>query len=108
MNMPISLVLQGGGGGGGSFGGMVLFLPLLLLIGYMFYSQQRKQKKWQGMLEQLKAGDKVTTSGGLRGTVMSIKEDAVQLRVPPNNVVLEVTKGSVVQVSTTEEEPKAK
>ena len=87
---------------------MVLFLPLLLLIVYMFYSQQRKQKKWQGMLDQLKAGDKVTTSGGLKGTVMALKDDSVHLRVPPNNLVLEVTKASVVQVSTTEEEPKTK
>ena len=87
---------------------MVLFLPLLLLIVYMFYSQQRRQKKWQGMLDQLKAGDKVTTSGGLRGTVMALKDDSVHLRVPPNNLVMEVTKASVVQVSTTEEEVKTK
>jgi len=104
--MPLSLMLQAGGGG--AFGGMVLFLPLLLLIFYMFYSQQRRQKKWQGMLDQLKTGDKVTTSGGLRGTVMALKDDSVHLRVPPNNLVLEVTKASVVQVSTTEEEPKTK
>lgn len=87
---------------------MVLFLPLLLLIAYMFYSQQRRQKKWQGMLDQLKAGDKVTTSGGLRGTVMALKDDSIHLRVPPNNLVMEVTKASVVQVSTTEEEVKTK
>ena len=104
--MTLSLILQAGGGG--AFGGMVLFLPLLLLIFYMFYSQQRRQKKWQGMLEQLKAGDKVTTSGGLRGTVMALKDDAIHLRVPPNNLVMEVTKASVVQVSTAEEEPKTK
>ena len=101
--MTLSLILQAGG-----FGGMVLFLPLLLLIFYMFYSQQRRQKKWQGMLEQLKAGDKVTTSGGLRGTVMALKDDSIHLRVPPNNLVMEVTKASVVQVSTAEEEPKTK
>src|SRR5215475_3381972 len=105
--MPLSLFLQTGGGGG-AFGGMVLFLPLLLLIVYMFYSQQRRQKKWQGMLDQLKTGDKVTTSGGLRGTVMALKDDSVHVRVPPNNLVLEVTKASVVQVSTTEEEVKTK
>ena len=102
--MTLSLILQGGG----AFGGMVLFLPLLLLIFYMFYSQQRRQKKWQGMLGQLKAGDKVTTSGGLRGTVMALKDDVIHLRVPPNNLVVEVTKASVVQVSTPEEESKAK
>jgi len=87
---------------------MVLFLPLVLLIFYMFYSQQRRTKKWQGMLDQLKAGDKVTTSGGLRGTIMALKDDSVHLRVPPNNLVLEVTKASVLQVTTTEEETKAK
>jgi preprotein translocase subunit YajC len=103
--MPLSLILQTGGGG---FGGMLLFLPLLLLIFYMFYSQQRRQKKWQGMLDQLKTGDRVTTSGGLRGTVMALKDDSVHLRVPPNNLVLEVTKASVVQVTTTEDEVKTK
>ena len=104
--MRLSLIVQTGGGG--AFGGMVLFLPLLLLIAYMFYSQQRRQKKWQGMLDQLKAGDKVTTSGGLRGTVMALKDDSIHLRVPPNNLVMEVTKASVVQVSTTAEEVKTK
>jgi preprotein translocase subunit YajC len=95
-------------GGGGALGGMVLFLPLVLLIVYMFYSQQRRQKKWQGMLDQLKTGDKITTSGGLRGTIMALKDDAVHLRVPPNNILVEVTKASVTQVTTTEEEVKTK
>ena len=104
--MPLSLVIQTGGGG--AFGGMILFLPLLLLIVYMFYSQQRRQKKWQGMLDKLKTGDKVTTSGGLRGTVMALRDDAIHVRVPPNNIVLEVTRASVVQVSTTEDEVKGK
>jgi len=104
--MPLSLMLQAGGGG--ALGGMVLFLPLVLLIAYMFYSQQRRQKKWQGMLDQLKTGDKVTTSGGLRGTIMALKDDAVHLRVPPNNILVEVTRASVTQVTTTEEEVKTK
>ena len=87
---------------------MVMFLPLVLLIFYMFYSQQRRQKKWQGMLDQLKTGDKVTTSGGLRGTIMALKDDCIHLRVPPQNLLVEVTKASVVQVSTAEDEVKAK
>jgi preprotein translocase subunit YajC len=104
--MPLSLffALQAGGGAAG----MVLFLPLLLLIVYMFYSQSRRQKKWQSMLGQLKAGDKVTTSGGLRGTIVALKDDSIHLRVPPDNLRVEVTKASVTQVTTTEEEAKAK
>lgn len=59
------------------------------------------------MLDSLKTGDRVTTSGGLRGTIMALKDDSIHLRVPPNNLVVEVTKASVTQV-TTEEETKTK
>jgi len=88
--------------------GLVLFLPLVLLVFYMFYSQQRRQKKWQAMLNELKTGDRVTTSGGLRGTIIGLKDDAIQLRVPPDNLRLEVTKASVMTVTTAEEEVKGK
>jgi preprotein translocase subunit YajC len=60
------------------------------------------------MLDQLKTGDKITTSGGLRGTIMALKDDCIHLRVPPNNIVVEVTKASVLAVTTTEEEVKTK
>jgi len=86
--------------------------PLIFIFAIFYFllimPQQRRQKKWAAMLEQLKTGDKVTTSGGLRGTIMAIKDDCVHLRVPPNNLVMEVTKASVTQVSTTEEEVKGK
>jgi preprotein translocase subunit YajC len=65
--------------------------------------QQRRQKKWQAMLETLKTGDKVVTSGGLRGTIFAMKDDAITLRVPPDNLKLEVTKASIVSVTTAEE-----
>jgi preprotein translocase subunit YajC len=64
--------------------------------------QQKRQKKWQQMLSSLKSGDKVTTSGGLRGTIVSLKDDAVLLRVPPDNLRVEVTLSSVVSVATEE------
>jgi len=60
------------------------------------------------MLGKLKPGDKVTTSGGLRGTIMALKDDSIHLRVPPNNLVVEVTKASVLQVTTAEDEVKTK
>ena len=106
--MHYILAMQTGGGGMGWLGIAPLIFIFAIFYLLLILPQQRRQKKWQGMLEQIKSGDKVTTSGGLRGTVMSIKDDAIQLRVPPNNLVLEVTKGSVVQVSTTEEEVKTK
>jgi preprotein translocase subunit YajC len=74
----------------------------------MILPQQRRQKKWTAMLESLKTGDKVVTSGGLRGTIVALKDDALHLRVPPDNLRVEVTKASITQVTTQDEEAKAK
>src|SRR6202158_2995504 len=96
---------------GGSLGGLG-FPPLIFIFAIFYFllilPQQRRQKKWQTMLDALKTGDKVTTSGGLRGTIIALKDDTVHLRVPPDNLRVEVTKASVVQVTTPEEEAKAK
>ena len=106
--MPTFLAVQAGGGGIGWLGIAPLIFIFAIFYFLLILPQQRRQKKWQGMLDQLKTGDKVTTSGGLRGTIMALKDDAIHLRVPPNNLVLEVTKASVTQVTTSEEEVKTK
>ncbi len=64
--------------------------------------QQRKQKKWQEMLSGLKSGDQVTTNGGIRGTVLSVKDDVVVLRVQPDGLKLEFVKGAIASVTTPE------
>ncbi len=108
MNLQALLMLQAPSGGGG-MSLLIMFVPMIAMLYFlMILPQQRRQKKWQAMLDQLKTGDKVTTSGGLRGTVMALKDDCIHLRVPPQNVLMEVTKASVVQVSTAEEEVKGK
>src|ERR1700723_1078629 len=96
--------------GGGM--GWLSVAPLVFIFGIFYFllilPQQRGQKKWTAMLDSLRTGDKVTTSGGLRGTIMALKDDSIHLRVPPNNLSLEVTKASVTQVTTTEDEVKSK
>jgi preprotein translocase subunit YajC len=89
-------------------GTSLLGLAPLLFIFAIFYfllilPQQRKQKKWQAMLGELKNGDRIVTSGGLRGTIISLKDDALVLRVPPDNLKLEISRASVVSVTTAEE-----
>ncbi len=89
-------------------GTSLLGLAPLLFIFAIFYfllilPQQRKQKKWQAMLSELKNGDRIVTSGGLRGTIVSLKDDALVLRVPPDNLKLEISRASVVSVTTAEE-----
>jgi len=106
MNNAISYFLfQGGSAGGG--GVLMLFMPMILLFAAMMYFQQRKTKRWQEVLNNLKNGDRVTTSGGIRGLVIALKDDAVHLRVPPDNLRLEVAKTSITAINREEEEKKS-
>ena len=81
-------------------------LPLLLLIPLMYFvmirPQQKRQKQWQEMLGGIKTGDRVTTAGGIRGVILSIKDDAIIIRVAPDNIKMEVAKSAIASVTTQE------
>lgn len=94
------LGLSGFGGVGGLLLPVLFFVVLYFL---MIAPNQRKQKKWQEMLGQLKSGDRVTTNGGLRGTVQSVKDDVVIVRVQPDGVKLEFVKSAIAAVTTPDE-----
>ena len=79
---------------------ILLFIPLLYLL--MIRPQQRRQKQWQQMLASIKSGDRVTTAGGIRGVILSIKDDSIIIRVPPDNLKLEVSKNAIASVITEE------
>jgi len=91
--------------GGGS---AITMLPLLLLIPLMYFvmirPQQKRQKQWQQMLSSIKTGDRVTTAGGIRGIIISIKDDVIIIRVAPDNIKMEVAKSAIASV-TTQDEP---
>ena len=89
------------GAGGGVFGlplMILLFIPLMYLL--MIRPQQKKQKQWQQMLSSIKSGDRVTTAGGIRGVIISIKDDSIIIRVAPDNLKLEVAKNAIASVTT--------
>jgi preprotein translocase subunit YajC len=87
----------------GSFTQPLLLLAVFAMVYFLMIApQQKKQKKWQEMLSQLKNGDRVTTNGGIRGTIISVKDDVVQLRVPPDNIKLEFVKSAIAAVTTPE------
>jgi preprotein translocase subunit YajC len=77
---------------------MLLLSPVLYLV--MIRPQQKKQKQWQEMLASIKAGDRITTAGGIRGIILSIKDDAYIIRVAPDNIKLEVAKSAIASVTT--------
>jgi preprotein translocase subunit YajC len=94
---------------GGS--GWFALLPILAIFAIFYLllilPQQRRQRRWQHMLSNLKTGDRVITSGGLRGSIIALREDYVHLRVPPDNIRVEVARSHIVSVAPTEEITKA-
>ncbi|MBS1804987.1 MAG: preprotein translocase subunit YajC [Acidobacteria bacterium] len=102
MRVTTSLALLAAGPAGG--GGLIGMLPLLLLVPVMYFvmirPQQKRQKQWQEMLGGIKTGDRVTTAGGIRGVILSIKDDAIIIRVAPDNIKIEVAKSAIASVTT--------
>jgi preprotein translocase subunit YajC len=93
----------------GSFGS----LPFMLLIFVAMYfllvaPNQRKQKKWNTMLASIKTGDKITTNGGIRGTVVAVKDDVLIVRTAPDNIKLEFVKSAIAAVTTTDDDKETK
>lgn len=69
--------------GTGSY--LTTIVPFILMFAVLYFllirPQQKRQKTRNSMLNQLKKGDKVTTIGGMHGTIMEITDDIVVLRV---------------------------
>ena len=65
-----------GAAGGGSLLGSPL-IPIFLMLGIMWFflirPQQKKQKEHRAMLQNLKKGDRIITSGGLHGRITGLR-----------------------------------
>ncbi len=85
----------------------VFVQPLIFLaIGLIFYfivflPNKKRQRALQAMLNNLKNGDKVITSGGIFGVVAGIKDDRVQLKVA-DQVKIEISKNAIVSKQSEE------
>jgi preprotein translocase subunit YajC len=91
-------------GGLGALGGM---LPILLIIG-VFYMllirpQQKRQRELQATISQLKAGDRVVTTGGIIGTITTVRDTSFLIRSADKSI-LEIARSAVAGIQ--EEEKK--
>ena len=79
--------------------GLISFLFPVLMLGAVYFlfiaPQQKKQKQHQKMVEELKAGDEIVTSGGIYGVISSVKDDRFVVRIGDNNAKVEVGKAFV-------------
>ena len=90
-------------------GGAMTLLPMVAIFAIFYFllimPQQKRQKKWQGMLAALKAGDRVTTTGGIIGIILSIRQGegndsgSIVLRVAPDNLKIEVARNAIASVT---------
>ena len=98
-SLALLVFLQAAGGGNS----LPMLLPLLLipvLYFMMIRQQQKRQKQWQQMLASIKTGDRITTAGGIRGIILSIKDDVIVIRVAPDGIKMEVAKNAIASVTT--------
>ena len=77
---------------------LLQFVPIFVIIYLLIIRpQQKRQKQQEQMIQALKKGDRVLTSGGLYGTVVGVDTAKVVLKVA-EDVKLEFAKSAVVQV----------
>lgn len=84
----------------GTSGNPVLaFLPLILMFVVFYFllirPQQKRQQELNKMVQELKKGDRVVTSGGVIGTIAGIQNDYVILKVGDSETKIEVLKSAV-------------
>ena len=100
----------GGAAGAGASGGAGAFqslFPLIIIFGIFYFllirPQQKKQKEHKTMLDALKKGDHVITSGGIYGTIFAITPNTVTLIVA-EGVRLKVGRGFISDIAAPEDE----
>jgi preprotein translocase subunit YajC len=92
---------QAGAGGGGAMpqGNFMTALLPFVLVFVIFYlliimPQRKKQKKHQQMVENLRAGDRIITTGGIYGSIMGVQKDRIEVKIAANTKI-EITKSAV-------------
>jgi preprotein translocase subunit YajC len=90
--------------GGGS--ALIQFLPLILIFGVFYVliimPQRRRQRELQETVSQLKAGDRIVTTGGIIGVVQSVRETSLIMRTADKSM-LEVARTAVAGLQQEEE-----
>ena len=89
-----------GAAGGGSF--LIIIIVFVALYGWMFWSERKRKKNAQNMLNSMEAGDEVITIGGITGKILNVKDETVTLEVGADRTKLEFQKWAVKTVTKPE------
>lgn len=104
MISPAFAQAAGGAAPAGSLFDMLLPLGLILLIFYflLIRPQQKRLKQHRAMIEAIRRGDTVVTSGGLIGKVTKVADDELQVEIGEGTRV-RVVRGTVAEVRSKSE-----
>jgi preprotein translocase subunit YajC len=87
-------------------GGFGFLLPMLLVFGVFYLllirPQQKKQRQLQAQIADLKAGDKIVTTGGVIGTITAVKDTSFMVRSGEKSI-LEIARSAVAGIDAEEQ-----
>ena len=81
---------------------MMQTFGMLIIMGLIFYfllirPQQKKAREHEALMKTIRSGDKVTTTSGIIGTVVNIKDKTVSIRSADTK--LEILKSAVAEIT---------
>ena len=93
----------------GGMGSTLILLVLMLAVFYfmLIRPENKRKKEAEEMRSAVKVGDKITTIGGICGTVVSVKEDKLVLETGADQVRIELAKWAMSTNETAAEQKKA-
>lgn len=96
--MLLLILFQGAGGFG-------FLIPMLLVFGVFYLllirPQQKKQRQLQAAIADLKAGDKIVTTGGIIGTITSVKDTSFMIR-SGEKTIIEIARSAIAGIDSEE------
>ncbi len=101
---------QAGGGGAQGAAGISGFIPLILMFVIFYFllirPQQKKNKEHREMINNLKKGDRIITTGGLYGRITGITENVLTVEIA-EKVRVKVNRGNVAALAQSASGPAA-
>ncbi len=88
-----------------------MIIPFVLVFGLMYFlmirPENKRKKEAEQMRSSMKTGDLITTIGGIRGKVVSVKDDTFVIETSADQVRIEFTKWALSSNETAVENAKA-
>ncbi|MGC8902538.1 MAG: preprotein translocase subunit YajC [Fervidobacterium sp.] len=88
---------------------MQMLIMLLIFFAMMYFlvilPQRRREKEYKQMIENLKRGDTIITTGGIVGKIVDIKKDTIKIK-SSNSTELEIHKAYIAKIVKEKEDAK--